>query len=213
MLPVANHYQYNCRCIVNRQGPDQCQQGPQADMVNQGIQDCHPVINPDDVVASYGADSLRLYEMFMGPLEATKPWTEQGVKGVFNFLGKAWKFFGDKDHIIPGEEKAARQFARQIILMDEPGAIDGILAKESNDNIEDIKSAIEKLSQTAHKLAEEVYKEQQAQQGGPQQAGGPGGPQQGPPPGGEQGTDASGKPDDDVVDAEFEEVDDEKKGE
>ncbi len=64
------------------------------------------VINPDDVVASYGADSLRLYEMFMGPLDATKPWAEQGVKGVFNFLGRAWKFFGDTDHIVTGEEQA-----------------------------------------------------------------------------------------------------------
>ena len=64
------------------------------------------VINPDEVVASYGADSLRLYEMFMGPLDATKPWVEQGVKGVFNFLGRAWKFFSDKDHFVTGEEQA-----------------------------------------------------------------------------------------------------------
>jgi len=64
------------------------------------------VINPDEVVASYGADSLRLYEMFMGPLDATKPWAEQGVKGVFNFLVRAWKFFGDRTHIVTGEEQA-----------------------------------------------------------------------------------------------------------
>ena len=41
------------------------------------------VVNPDDVVAKFGADSLRLYEMFMGPLDDTKPWAENGVKGVF----------------------------------------------------------------------------------------------------------------------------------
>jgi len=62
------------------------------------------VINPDDVVAKYGADSLRLYEMFMGPLEATKPWSEQGVKGVFGFLGRAFRFFADNNNIHSGEE-------------------------------------------------------------------------------------------------------------
>jgi leucyl-tRNA synthetase len=62
------------------------------------------VINPDDVVASYGADSLRLYEMFMGPLEATKPWSEQGVKGVFGFLGRVCRFFGDPGNIHQEEE-------------------------------------------------------------------------------------------------------------
>jgi leucyl-tRNA synthetase len=49
------------------------------------------VINPDDVVAEYGADSLRLYEMFMGPLEATKPWSMRGVEGVYRFLNRVWR--------------------------------------------------------------------------------------------------------------------------
>ncbi len=62
------------------------------------------VVNPDDVVANYGADSLRLYEMFMGPLDATKPWTDTGVKGVYNFLVKAHKFFANTDNIFDGEE-------------------------------------------------------------------------------------------------------------
>lgn len=51
------------------------------------------VINPDDVVSQFGADSLRLYEMFMGPLEATKPWSMRGVEGVFRFLGRVWRLF------------------------------------------------------------------------------------------------------------------------
>ncbi len=55
------------------------------------------VINPDHVVKDYGADSLRLYEMFMGPLEATKPWSMQGVNGVRDFLGRAWRLIVD-DH-------------------------------------------------------------------------------------------------------------------
>jgi leucyl-tRNA synthetase len=55
------------------------------------------VINPDDVVAEYGADSLRLYEMFMGPLEAVKPWSMKGVEGVYRFLGRAWRMVVDAD--------------------------------------------------------------------------------------------------------------------
>jgi len=49
------------------------------------------VINPDDIVREYGADSLRLYEMFMGPLEATKPWSMDGVNGVRGFLDRVWR--------------------------------------------------------------------------------------------------------------------------
>lgn len=53
------------------------------------------VVNPDHVVENYGADSLRLYEMFMGPLEATKPWAMEGVKGVRGFLDRAWRMIVD----------------------------------------------------------------------------------------------------------------------
>jgi leucyl-tRNA synthetase len=53
------------------------------------------VVNPDHVVAEFGADSLRLFEMFMGPLEATKPWSMQGVKGVYRFLNDMWRLFID----------------------------------------------------------------------------------------------------------------------
>ena len=48
------------------------------------------VVNPDDVVRDYGADSLRLYEMFMGPLDAVKPWQTKGIEGMNRFLGRAW---------------------------------------------------------------------------------------------------------------------------
>ncbi len=53
------------------------------------------VINPDDVVSEYGADALRLYEMFMGPLEQVKPWSMEGVNGVYNFLGRVWRMIVD----------------------------------------------------------------------------------------------------------------------
>jgi leucyl-tRNA synthetase len=62
------------------------------------------VVNPDDVVKRYGADSLRLYEMFLGPLDDTKPWSEKGVKGVFGFLNRASRFFGNPDNRTQGQE-------------------------------------------------------------------------------------------------------------
>ncbi len=49
------------------------------------------VVTPDSVIAEYGADSLRLYEMFMGPLEQMKPWSMKGVEGVYRFLGRVWR--------------------------------------------------------------------------------------------------------------------------
>jgi leucyl-tRNA synthetase len=54
------------------------------------------VVNPDDMVRDYGADALRLYEMFMGPLEMVKPWSTSGVAGVYKFLGRVWRLFVDE---------------------------------------------------------------------------------------------------------------------
>jgi leucyl-tRNA synthetase len=55
------------------------------------------VVNPDDVVASFGADSFRLFEMFLGPLSATKPWSPKGIEGVYRFLNRIWKLFIDEN--------------------------------------------------------------------------------------------------------------------
>ncbi|MDG0871505.1 leucine--tRNA ligase [Paenibacillus thiaminolyticus] len=55
------------------------------------------VINPDDIVNEFGADTLRMYEMFMGPLEITKPWNEKGVEGMFRFLNRIWRLFITED--------------------------------------------------------------------------------------------------------------------
>ncbi|MFU8811358.1 MAG: leucine--tRNA ligase [Balneolaceae bacterium] len=65
------------------------------------------VINPDDVVKSYGADSLRLYEMFMGPLEQVKPWSTKGVEGVYRFLHRVWRLY----HTDSGELTVSDQTA------------------------------------------------------------------------------------------------------
>ncbi|MBO5762307.1 MAG: leucine--tRNA ligase [Lentisphaeria bacterium] len=53
------------------------------------------VVNPDDVIREYGADSMRLYEMFMGPLEAVKPWNTKGVEGVYRFLKRSWRLISE----------------------------------------------------------------------------------------------------------------------
>jgi len=55
------------------------------------------VVNPDKVISDYGADSMRLYEMFMGPLEAMKPWNMHGVEGVYRFLQKTWRTIVDEE--------------------------------------------------------------------------------------------------------------------
>jgi len=74
------------------------------------------VVNPDDVTLRYGADSLRLYEMFMGPLDERKPWAETGVKGVYNFLNKAFRFFSDPKNIVEGtEDKEVAKLLHQTI--------------------------------------------------------------------------------------------------
>lgn len=56
------------------------------------------VVNPDDIMERYGADTLRLYEMFLGPLEQSKPWNTNGIEGVYKFLRKFWKLFHDEQN-------------------------------------------------------------------------------------------------------------------
>jgi leucyl-tRNA synthetase len=62
------------------------------------------VINPDDVIRNYGADTLRLFEMFLGPLEATKPWDEKGIKGPHNFLSRTHRLIANGENITAAEE-------------------------------------------------------------------------------------------------------------
>ena len=69
------------------------------------------VLNPDSIVKEYGADSLRLYEMYMGPLEDPKPWSMQDVNGVHNFLGRVWRLIID-DH--------AEKMALNAAVVDRP---------------------------------------------------------------------------------------------
>ena len=72
------------------------------------------VVNPDDVLVEYGADAFRLYEMFMGPLQDTKPWSTKGVEGVYRFLGRVWRLFI--------EEKSETAFEQAQTLATQPDA-------------------------------------------------------------------------------------------
>jgi len=67
------------------------------------------VVNPDDIIERYGADTLRLYEMFLGPLEQSKPWNTNGIEGVFKFLRKFWKLFhNDKFELAVSHEEPTK---------------------------------------------------------------------------------------------------------
>ena len=72
------------------------------------------VVNPDDVVEKYGADTLRLYEMFLGPLEQSKPWDTNGIDGVSRFLRKLWNLFFQGDVFIVSDEQPAAEELKSI---------------------------------------------------------------------------------------------------
>ncbi len=73
------------------------------------------VVNPDDVVEKYGADTLRLYEMFLGPLEMAKPWDTNGIDGVHRFLRKLWRLYHDMDNkLAVSNDKATPQELKSL---------------------------------------------------------------------------------------------------
>ncbi len=77
------------------------------------------VVNPDDILKDYGADAFRLYEMFMGPLQETKPWNTQGVEGVYRFLGRVWRLLIDEASETEFEQACAvTDTAGQAVLLE-----------------------------------------------------------------------------------------------
>jgi len=94
------------------------------------------VVNPDDVIEEYGADSLRLYEMFMGPLEQVKPWQMKGVEGVYRFLGRVWRL------VMEGNQEG--EWVTSPQLQDVP--VDKKLNKVLHETIKKVGEDIEKLS-------------------------------------------------------------------
>jgi leucyl-tRNA synthetase len=72
------------------------------------------VVNPDDVVEKFGADTLRLYEMFLGPLEQSKPWDTNGIDGVSRFLRKLWNLFFQGDEFVVSDETPTNEELKSI---------------------------------------------------------------------------------------------------
>ncbi|MBD5378888.1 MAG: leucine--tRNA ligase [Bacteroides sp.] len=72
------------------------------------------VVNPDDIVDKYGADTLRLYEMFLGPLEQSKPWDTNGIDGVNRFLKKLWGAFYKGDELVINDEQPSKESLKSI---------------------------------------------------------------------------------------------------
>lgn len=73
------------------------------------------VVNPSDVVRDYGADTLRLYEMFMGPLEVSKPWNPQGVEGARRFINRVWTFFTNEENLTRDKEDTLTRVYHQTV--------------------------------------------------------------------------------------------------
>ena len=95
------------------------------------------VVNPDDVVKEYGADALRLYEMFMGPLEQVKPWQMKGVEGVSRFLARVWRLAFEQN-------QEGEWIISSKLTNDEPS--DKALLKVLHETIKKVSDDIEKLS-------------------------------------------------------------------
>jgi leucyl-tRNA synthetase len=72
------------------------------------------VVNPDDIVEKYGADTLRLYEMFLGPLEQSKPWDTNGIDGVHRFLKKLWSLFYKEDNLLINNDAASAEELKSL---------------------------------------------------------------------------------------------------
>ena len=88
------------------------------------------VINPDDVVKEFGADSFRLYEMFMGPLEQVKPWSTKGVDGVNRFLNRAWR----------------------LLLVEESGELKTTDSEATKDQLKVLHTAIKKVTEDIEEM-------------------------------------------------------------
>lgn len=73
------------------------------------------VVNPSDIVRDYGADTLRLYEMFMGPLEVSKPWSSAGVEGAKKFITRVWNFFTEPSNLIDDNDGALTRVYHQTV--------------------------------------------------------------------------------------------------
>jgi leucyl-tRNA synthetase len=104
------------------------------------------VFNPDDILKVYGADALRLFEMFMGPLEMVKPWSTRGVEGVYRFLGRVWRLFVDEPSETAFEQACAATPTQSASSLD---------TIRLQDSIRDIQATPEQL-RTLHACIKKV---------------------------------------------------------
>ncbi len=72
------------------------------------------VVNPDDVIGKYGTDTFRLYEMFLGPIQQSKPWNTSGIEGVYRFLLKVWKLYNKDDNFSVSDEPATPEELKSL---------------------------------------------------------------------------------------------------
>ena len=130
------------------------------------------VVNPDDIQKQYGADTLRMYEMFMGPLEADKPWNDEAVRGIKKFLDRVWRLYHDekrefKDN--PNLDKIYNQTVKKVTddyeTLNFNTAISQMMIfvnavyKESSWNLEYAKNFIKLMNPIAPHITEEIWSE------------------------------------------------------
>jgi len=105
------------------------------------------VVNPDEVVGKYGADTFRLYEMFLGPLEQSKPWDTKGIDGVYRFLKKFWKLFFDEEGNFIVNDEAPTKEELKILHRTIKKAGDDIEAMSFNTSVSAFMICVNELSQ------------------------------------------------------------------
>jgi leucyl-tRNA synthetase len=104
------------------------------------------VVNPDDIVEQYGADTLRMYEMFLGPIEIAKPWNTAGLKGVYNFLKKFWRLYHDSEGNFRMSDTSATEQELQILHKTIKKVEDDILALSFNTAVSAFIIAVNELT-------------------------------------------------------------------
>ncbi|MFT4688358.1 MAG: leucyl-tRNA synthetase [Limisphaerales bacterium] len=105
------------------------------------------VVNPDTVVSEFGSDAFRLYEMFMGPLEMMKPWSTNGVEGVYRFLGRVWRLFLDDESVREFEQSGTAEPDQASVHLEKIKLSGKVTdAEASADQLKVLHAAIKKVS-------------------------------------------------------------------
>jgi leucyl-tRNA synthetase len=104
------------------------------------------VVNPDVIIENYGADTLRLYEMFLGPLEQSKPWNTHGIDGVSKFLRKFWRLFHDKNNQFNISEEKANEQELKILHKTIKKAIEDVDRYSFNTSVSNFMICVNELS-------------------------------------------------------------------